>query len=184
MTILIAAFVGITSALLTIFLTPNLQHYFWMRQRQTERQLSLIDELNKVVARLVDLCSTDYDTAAAERRPPLFDPDEPALLELSVLRVQVVVLFSGPAIEAVEELVRRLVALGNSVPDTPLQQVANSIAQARVKALRALYQEIGIPTPSLGNFLRGHLTPPLQRLWVSMHEQSTRLLSRRREDQR
>jgi hypothetical protein len=184
MTVLIAAFVGITSALLTIFVTPNLQHYFWMRQRQTERQLSLIDELNKVVARLVDLCSMDYDTAAAEHRPPLFDPDEPALLELSVLRAQVITLFSGPAIEAVEELVRRVVALGKSVPDTPLQQVAKSIAQARVKALRALYQEIGIPTPPLGNFLRGHLTPPLQRLWVSMQEQMARLRPKRHEKKR
>jgi hypothetical protein len=184
MTVLVAALVGITSALLTIFVTPNLQHYFWTRQRQAERPLSLIDELNKVIARFVHLSSLDYDTATAEHRPLQLAVDDPVLLELSVLRAQVMALFSDPAIEAVEDLVGQLSALGSSVPDKPWRQVANSVAQARVKAVQALYQEVGIPAPSLGTFLQAHLSPPLQRLWVSMQEQMVRLRPKRHEKKR
>jgi hypothetical protein len=44
---LVGVVVGITSALLTILLTPSLQHYFWTKQRQAERQFALLDGLNK-----------------------------------------------------------------------------------------------------------------------------------------
>jgi hypothetical protein len=52
MTVLLAAMVGVVSALLTIFLTPRLQHYFWTRQRTAERQLAVIEEMNKLVAEM------------------------------------------------------------------------------------------------------------------------------------
>ena len=55
MTAIIAAFVGIVSALLTNFLVPNLQHYFWKRQRQADRQLTVIDEVTKLGSEFVFL---------------------------------------------------------------------------------------------------------------------------------
>jgi hypothetical protein len=147
MTILIAAFVGIASSLLTIFLTPTLQHYFWTRQRLAERQLAILDELNKVIAQLLHHCHLDYETAAAEHRMPHLDPHEPVFLVLSTLLAQVRALFSPSTREPVEELIDQLIALGNAVPDKPWLQAVDRVSLTRVKALQALYQEIGIPTP-------------------------------------
>jgi hypothetical protein len=52
MTLLIAPLIGIASALLTILLTPTLQHYFWRRQKCAERQLAIIDEVRTLTAEL------------------------------------------------------------------------------------------------------------------------------------
>lgn len=149
MTTLIPVFLGgVVSSLLTLALGQPLQHYFWRRQRLAERQLATLDEFNQVTAQVLHLCHMDYDTAAAEHRAPKGDPHEPALLALSVLQARVRVLFSTSAVEAAEELVDELVALGDSVPDKPWSQAVAPIAQARERALRALYKDMGIPLPN------------------------------------
>jgi hypothetical protein len=144
----IAAFVGIASSLLTIFLTPTLQHYLWTRQRLAERQLAVLDEANKITAEVLHHCLADYDTAAAEHRAPRMDPHEPVLLALWTLQGPVRALFSRTAREPFEELVGQIVALGSAVPDRPWLQAVEPVAQTRVKALQALYREIGIRLPS------------------------------------
>ena len=48
--LLIAPLIGIGSALLTMVLTPTLQHYFWTRQRYAERQFAAIETLNTLTA--------------------------------------------------------------------------------------------------------------------------------------
>jgi hypothetical protein len=157
-TLITVFFGGVISALVTLFLGQPLQHYFWRRQRLAERQLATLDEFNKVTAQLLHYCYMDYDTGAAEHRAPKGDPNEPALLALSILQAQVKSLFSISTIEAAEELVDQLVALGDSVPDKPWPQAVGPVAMARVKALRALYQEIGIHP----------MLPRTRQLWARM----------------
>jgi len=46
---LVSVFLGLASALLAIFLTPVLQHYFWRRQRHAELCLPLIDRCAELI---------------------------------------------------------------------------------------------------------------------------------------
>jgi hypothetical protein len=158
MTTLIPIFLGgVVSSLLTLVLGHPLQHYFWRRQRLAERQLATLDKFNKATAQVLHLCLMDYDSAAAEHRAPKGDPHEPVWLELSVLQAQVRVLFSPSSGEAAEELVDRLVALGSSVPDNLWQEAVAPVTQARERALRVLYKDMGIPPRSPWRWLREHI---------------------------
>lgn len=156
---IVAAFVGIASALLTIFLTPNLQHYFWTRQREAKRKLAIIDELNKAITQLFRHGYMDYDKAVAEHRPLQVGREfhEQGFLEMMTLHGPIHALFSPLTVKAVDDMLDQLIALGTVVPDRPWAQLVDPAAQARVKALQALYQEVGIPSPSLGSFLRANL---------------------------
>ena len=49
-TFLTALFGGVISAVITLVLGQPLQHYFWRRQRQAERQLVIIDEVNRLAS--------------------------------------------------------------------------------------------------------------------------------------
>jgi hypothetical protein len=139
---------GVVSSVLTLLLGQPLQHYFWRRQRLAERQLAALDEFNQVTAQVLHLCHIDYDTAAAEHRAPKGDAQDPVALALSVLQPRIRVLFSTSAVEAADELMDQLVALGGSVPDTPWLQAVAPIVRARERALRALYKDMGIPLPN------------------------------------
>jgi hypothetical protein len=65
---LVGAVVGITSALLTILLTPILQHYFWTRQRYTERQFAAIDALNTLAAEVCVALEALEETDGDQRK--------------------------------------------------------------------------------------------------------------------
>ena len=45
LTTLISAVSAISATLITIFLTPKLQHYFWKHQRRAELRLDVINEV-------------------------------------------------------------------------------------------------------------------------------------------
>ena len=49
-TVIVAALIGIASALLTILLTPRIQHYFWGYQRMSELRLLAYEDLNDLAA--------------------------------------------------------------------------------------------------------------------------------------
>lgn len=54
LTTLISAVSAISATLITIFLTPKLQHYFWKHQRRAELRLDVINEVNKLTADFIE----------------------------------------------------------------------------------------------------------------------------------
>src|SRR5215831_20005642 len=50
------ALVAVSSSLLTIFLTPRLQHHFWKRQRTDELRLGAINEYNRLMNSYITAC--------------------------------------------------------------------------------------------------------------------------------
>jgi len=179
LTAIIAAFVGIASALLTIFLAPNLQHYFWTRQRQAERQLAIIDEMNKLIAEYLWECCRGYDDASSRNEP--IDLDEqflerfmPALL---AAEAQGIALFSS----STRQVVNEISSLMHQGPTgKPWHDFLAAFYKARMSAFHALYQEVGIPAPPLAAYIQETFAPPLQRVLAPARACIGRIFSRKR----
>jgi hypothetical protein len=129
---LIAAASSIIGSLLTIWLTPRLQHHFWKFQRRDDLRLAAINEFNRLTSDFV----TEYIAA-----PTMYRPSAEWFKAFSALSGNVKALFSDwgfVAFKAVEVMIGRgtpgLGALGN--------KTANDFADARDAALRALYGEV------------------------------------------
>ncbi len=50
---MIGAVAGVLGAILTIFLTPALQHYLWKSQRREDLRLAAINEANRLSAEFI-----------------------------------------------------------------------------------------------------------------------------------
>jgi hypothetical protein len=174
MTILISAFVGIASALLTIFFTPNLQHYFWTRQRQAERQLAVIDEANKLLGEYLYQCQEDYTKALEGQR--VVGVDDPFAVRffsaLMAIDGQIRALFSAETVQVYQKI-RRLIPIGR--PKTTWLEFYVEFTKGRTTALQALYKEVGIPAPSLGVYTYTTFMPLLQACSASIHGHVARL---------
>jgi hypothetical protein len=178
MTVFISAVVGIASALLTIVLTPTLQHHFWTRQRQAERQLAVIDEVGKLLGEYLYQCQEDYAAALAEQRVVGVDNlfgvrFFPALLAIDG---QIRALFSEETVQVYLKI-RSLIPIGT--PKHTWQELYVEFSQRRTRALQALYKEVGIPAPSLGAYPQMTFAPLLQSwsAWIRGHVARLRLPS-------
>jgi hypothetical protein len=171
-TAIISAFVGIASALLTIFLTPNLQHYFWKRQRQAERQFAVIDEVSKLGSEYRFLLWRAKDGPL-----DISDREEHLLITLHATAVTIQALFSAAGAEEFRRFLRTFEVVRASPERQDPQQVA-LIVQAHSNLLITLYKEVGIPAPSLPHYWHENFVPPLQRVWTATEEGVTRLLAR------
>jgi hypothetical protein len=173
-TAIIAAFVGIVSALLTNFLAPSLQYYFWARQRQAERQFAVIDEVSKFGAELLFLLQR-----AKDGQLDISDREERLYITLHTTAVVTQVLFSTAGAEEFQRFLRTFDGMRVSPEHQDPQQVAR-ILQAHSNLLITLYKEVGIPAPSLPNYVHENFLPLLQRGWTSTQEAVTRRLARRK----
>src|SRR5712692_10411784 len=72
-----SAFVG---GLLSVFLTPQLQHYFWKNQRRVEVRLATIDELNKLASQFL------FGVTSGPYTPP---PDFHLSMQATIARLKV-----------------------------------------------------------------------------------------------
>jgi hypothetical protein len=54
--------VGITSALITVFLTPRLQHLFWVRQKRFDLRARNLENLHALSARIFEYLGPDWAT--------------------------------------------------------------------------------------------------------------------------
>jgi hypothetical protein len=153
MTALIAAFVGITSALLTIFLTPHLQHYFWRRQRHAEQQLVAIGEVNKLVAEILFLLKQGSN---------MTDRQERLLTALRATVATVSALFSPSAFQTLQEFNLRVAKVMQS---QQREQMEGQLTNDHFFVITVLYKDMGIPPPSLRRWIQEQAWQPLE-TWV------------------
>ena len=145
---------GVVSSLLTLLLGQPLQHYFWRRQRYVERQFAMIEELNTLVAamdfRLV------AGTLSHEERQSLYQ-------RMVGLTTNIRTLFSPPAFERCQAL-RRAIRAGLSATDHGFRgEIRRHIQEIHQDALRALYQDMGIPPTPPRQWMQEHTWQPLTR---------------------
>jgi hypothetical protein len=141
--LLIAPLIRIGSALLTMVLNPTLQHYYWTRQRYTERQFAAIEALNTLAA----------EVCVALEALEAMDGDQRKSFSTRIFRISMDIqgLFSWQACDRCLSFMNklfelcRLSELGDRATRTQLSQV---VFDAHTNAVRVLYWDMGIPPRS------------------------------------
>jgi hypothetical protein len=135
---LVGAIVGIMSALLTILITPNLQHYFWRRQRHAEWQFAMIEELNMLIAAMEPRLAGLVSGVMGQEERQTYQ-------EMVGLLANIRALFFPLASERCQAL-HQAIRAGWSATDPELRgRMRQHIQEIHQDALRALYQDMGIP---------------------------------------
>jgi hypothetical protein len=141
-TLLIAPLIGIASALLTILLTPSLQHYFWRRQRYAERQFAVIEEVRTLAAELQFLVLHQPEEIST-RREQLYTMYYKVTTSVNNLFSDAAWDQFHPASSTMEDILR-----GAPLPEQNTQ-LSNRLITTMLDALDALYQDMGIPPTPL-----------------------------------
>lgn len=150
-TLISVFFGGVVSALVTLWVGQPLQHYFWRRQRHAERQFAIIDEVNKMAAEF---------RYRSNRDPHGYKPTEEFNLALQEVTAKVKVLFSESAFNSFTNLDKAIQQAELRPTERPLDMTTR-LQQAHDTALKALYKEVGIPAPSLGEWFQVKVCLPL-----------------------
>lgn len=145
---LIGFLAGVLVTLLTIFLTPLLQHYFWIGRQREEVRLKTIEEINALLSGYI----TEH--IHAEHRGERYDPPVSFFHSLRVAEVKLRVLFSEGTVAAYTRA-QVMVSHGGLGPGGTVE----GFAAAHEDALRAMYRELG--------FFDG-LTEHLRRGWAAV----------------
>lgn len=143
--IFLTGLVGIVAALLTIYLTPALQHLFWQRQRLAELRFQVAEKLNLLMA---DFFSNYIEH---EKKGERYTPSRDFFRDLHDVSSMIAALFSAETWKAFKTLEIKVSPwLGGAGPDA-LGKVHSGtdeeFVKARNGALRALYEEIGLKLP-------------------------------------
>ena len=127
-TALIAGVAAVLGSLLTIFLTPRLQHHFWKYQRRAELQLATAKEVNRL--------ATEFLTRKLVPVSPIQpDADATWFTALNIAGGEVEVLFSPEASAALQRL--------DQLTDAHAPKFdRDEFVAARDELLRLLYSEI------------------------------------------
>ena len=137
--LLTITFVSVGSALLatllTIFLTPRLQHHFWKYQRRAELRLTATDEINNLAAEFI----TKYREAERTGNHN-FIPSIEFFQSFDAAEAKVKALFSTQTFQVFKNME---VMIGPHLGPKGKRTVDDFI-QARDATMRSLYKEIGI----------------------------------------
>jgi hypothetical protein len=142
-TVLVGAFSGAVSTMLTLIVSPRLQHHFWTRQRHAELSLSTLQEINKLSAHFL-----------AYLRDPKEHPIEAHFSdEWSLWLGQARALFSedtGKVLDRLDEQVGQFflnpfLDKDRQVPD---DKVADNFHKIRDEAIVAVLVELEIRRPA------------------------------------
>jgi hypothetical protein len=125
--VIVPALIGIASALLTLLLTPRIQHYFWGYQRMSELRLAVYKELNGLAAEFL----TNYGSN------PNYRPTDEFFKALMVLTANIKTMFSEKAFNTFKEFE---IMIGPNLGPTGRGSFEAYI-RARDRALDALYRE-------------------------------------------
>jgi hypothetical protein len=121
---------GILAVLLTIFLTPTLQHYFWKLQRLAELRFATAKEVNRL--------SAEYLAGHIARDTgvdPSWKPSRDFFISLHAVMTDISVFFSSKALNAFKDVEVLLTATGGiGIPDE--RKTDRDFINARDKAMR------------------------------------------------
>jgi len=117
------------SSLLTIFLTPWLQHSFWRSQKRAELRLKAADDVNRIAAQFM----VGYLNDEGHYRP-----DDRLFRALTRTTARVTALFPASVARALKEME---VMIAPDLGPSGRGNIDNFV-QARDAALRALYGEV------------------------------------------
>ena len=121
------ALIGVASTLLTLLITPRIQHYFWGYQRMSELRLGVYSELNDLAAEFLTNYISNKD----------YRPSDQFFKALSVLTANIKTMFSEKAFNTFKEFE---IMIGPNLGPTGRGSFEAYIT-ARDKALNALYRE-------------------------------------------
>jgi hypothetical protein len=127
---------GVVSTLLTIILSPRLQHHFWTRQRSAELRVEVANKVNEEAG--------DFITGHG-----MFEDYSLSFQQLATMQVvegQVKALFSDESVKSYMQMQRLIAAkAGRSRGLGPEgKSTIDDFLMARDAALRDLYKEAGI----------------------------------------
>jgi len=129
--VIVPMMIGIASALLTLLLTPRIQHYFWGYQRMSEMRLAVYKELNALAAEFLTSYGSDSN----------YRPTDEFFKALMVLTANIKTMFSEKAFNTFKEFE---IMIGSNLGPTGRGSFESYI-RARDKALKALYEEAVVP---------------------------------------
>ncbi len=142
---LTVALVAVGSTLLTILLTPRLQHHFWKLQRQEERRfwkLQRRDELCLEAIREYNRLTNAYVAACLSQTGPR-PPEGEWLRDLNTTAATIRVLFSESAYNAANEISKLVTPYQTwAVPIRERKERADEFSEVCHAALTALYREV------------------------------------------
>jgi len=118
--------IGIISSLVTVILTPRLQHYFWGYQRLSELRLSALREANDLTAEFLNNHIVN----------PGFQPSPSFFKTLTVLTANIRVLFSKKSFTSFKALE---VMIGPNLG--PSGGSVDEFIKKREALIRSLYKE-------------------------------------------
>jgi hypothetical protein len=136
----IAFFSGVAAALLTIFLNPRFQHYFWKRQKREELRLAVVKEVNRL--------SAEFRVHYLYKDQIEYTPEQSVTFSQAWVAVdgQVEDLFSESTYESFKRM-QEYVGLVHVYRNQELMDRLPRLRdfdRIRKGALQALYREIGI----------------------------------------
>jgi hypothetical protein len=123
---LVGVVVGVVSTLVTIFLTPRLQFYFWGKQHLGENRLDAIKDMNSLLA--------DFLTQYIKNQEQT--PSDNFFKSFMAASANIEALFSKKTFKVFKELE---VMIGPKLG--PAKGAVDIVIEARDKALRTLYRE-------------------------------------------
>ena len=123
---LVGITVGVISTLITIFLTPRIQFYFWGRQRLSEIRLAAIAEVNGLLS----------DFLTSYMRDSKFQPANQFFASFMTASANIKALFSESSFRVFKDFE---VFIGPNLG--PAKGAVDVVVEARDAALRELYKE-------------------------------------------
>jgi len=128
--------IGIISSLLTISITPTLQHYFWKRQRREEIRLAVVEEINRLAAEFITNHIAD----------PNFRPSNEFHQSFHIVSAKAKVLFSQQAFQDFKNMEQLIGPSHRGMLGPMADKGVHDFIERRDIALSSFYREIGILT--------------------------------------
>jgi hypothetical protein len=141
----VAGFSGVVSSALTAFVAPQLQQYFWKRQRHLAVCLSLIQDLSHKLVMFENqfFVKVKVRPESLERRDEAMD----TLLSLMSLVEQTLYLFGSKSSPEMNSFLDLLSSINDTLSNTEAEISGPNVPDyltAKTRLLTVLYEEIGM----------------------------------------